>query len=110
MQERRKYIRVNAELIVGIKPIDGSVFLPSKGIDISESGLKITTKEPIGIGKTLNIKLIYPHYGEIIDILAKVTWCKKNNKEDSYNIGTEIITSYPEKLDRLIKFKKISSK
>ena len=89
-EDRRRYYRIDAELLLGAKPLDGEVFLSSKTKDVSEAGLKIVLKEPLGKGKVLHIKLIYPHTGEIIEVLARVMWSKKNEQE-SYNLGIESI-------------------
>jgi hypothetical protein len=84
--DRRRHLRYDFNLTIEYVKDSGTISTIYKGIviDISNSGLRLLTPNPLSVGQEIIIKSILPSYSQI----AIVRWVE-NPDNASFNVGLE---------------------
>jgi c-di-GMP-binding flagellar brake protein YcgR len=94
--EKRQYPRVETRIPVRYKKQSDAAETPGSGSltgDVSEGGLKLSTKEVISAACNLSLELDIPTLTQPIRATSKVAWIKNaNTGEDyEYEVGNEFM-------------------
>lgn len=96
MEERRKFIRLDINVIVKWKKIyDGALKDQNINKDVSEDGICLILDERLQIADKLQIELILPTK-KTINLIGKVSWVRQygvvaENHKRNYDTGIEFI-------------------
>ncbi len=81
--ERRKYVRLDAEVKINCVEIKGQKKkIPALTKNISVQGICFTSKKEFKPKTALKVSVFIPHYWKPIQLEGKVVWCRvvKSNK------------------------------
>lgn len=100
--ERREYVRVPESLQIIYETISGEKIEEHLTRDISQGGLRFSTRECIPRDSYLKIRLIFSKSLFSFEALAKCMWVREIPYGEEFEIGVEFIDLPPEILKYLI--------
>lgn len=91
-QERRRYVRVHAQLIMNIEIFDGSLSeVRSLSKNVSQGGLLFEFDRKFNLGTILGLELRVPEVGKRIFCYVKVVRVEEVVEEKLYDIGVSFL-------------------
>lgn len=90
--EKRKHMRVNANLKLNVRAVGMLEFSEAKMNNISEGGLMFTTGQELPVGKEIELEVMLPTTLRIIRLKGRVVWNRKTEslEETNYDAGISI--------------------
>jgi c-di-GMP-binding flagellar brake protein YcgR len=74
MDERRKFLRLNAKVSVTYQQADSTQESPTITRNIGAGGICILGSEAVALGKQIKVEIKLPEQGRIISFVGEVVW------------------------------------
>lgn len=102
MNNKRKFPRVGVSFPVECKQIPAKNYFYTVSKDLSLGGIKIISNTFLAKNDTMkvNINLI----DSMLDLRAKVAWCRKERLSERYTTGLEFVETNESSKKRLFQF------
>lgn len=92
MDEKRKHIRVNANLKLSVRAVGELEYNEAQMTNISEGGLMFTTGQELPVGKEIELEVTLPTTLRIVRLKGKTIWNRLTESlhGNAYDAGISI--------------------